>query len=540
MAGDTITLFDGTRAVGTATVGANGAWAITSSTLAAGAHSLTATQASPAGNTASASAPLALTIDHTSASSTSFVLGGAKAPVAMGITLPSNPNYAAAQLAISVTALPTDGTVTLADGAAAAVGQALTGAQLTSLLFTPAAGSANQTSSFVYAVSDPAGDSSTGTVTLTTGGTPLISTGSQIPNTATPTIAGTALPGSPVTLLNNGVAIGAATADAGTGAYTVTATAPLTLGLDRLTVSTVLADGSTSASAPLVVFDVQAPAAGTSTTDFSSADIGNALQLGAKLAFVGGTEAVQLTDATLSVGPDTGEATIQRLYEGLLGRGNDTGGISYYDAQLINGTSKAAIADQIMTTTPEYAAAHGTQTDQQFVAMLYQNLLGRSAAADPGSSYWTGLLAQGASRGAVAVGMTDIAEAKTTQAPATALVYVPHAPGTLAHELYETGLGREVELPALGNFDTAYAAITPAAFAAQISASAEFAADHAGQGNAAYVNSLYQAGLGRAADAGASYWTGLLNNGGASRADVLLGIATTPEAAAHLTYDLKP
>ena len=35
--------------------------------------------------------------------------------------------------------------------------------------------------------------------------------------------------------------------------------------------------------------------------------------------------AIVLTDATLSVGPDTNEATIQRLYEGLLGRGNDTG-----------------------------------------------------------------------------------------------------------------------------------------------------------------------------------------------------------------------
>jgi hypothetical protein len=63
-------------------------------------------------------------------------------------------------------------------------------------------------------------------------------------------------------------------------------------------------------------------------------------------------------------------------------------------------------------------------------------------------------------------------------------------------------------------------------------------AAHAGQSNTAYVNSLFEAGLGRPADSGASFWTGLLDNGGASRSDVLLGIATSGEAAAHLTHNL--
>jgi hypothetical protein len=38
------------------------------------------------------------------------------------------------------------------------------------------------------------------------------------------------------------------------------------------------------------------------------------------LRFVAGTEAIVLVDGTLSVGPDTNEAFIDRLYEGLLGR----------------------------------------------------------------------------------------------------------------------------------------------------------------------------------------------------------------------------
>ena len=187
----------------------------------------------------------------------------------------------------------------------------------------------------------------------------------------------------------------------------------------------------------------------------------------------------------------------------------------------------------------EYAADHGTQTNQQFVATLYQGLLGRSAPADPASSFWTNILAQGGSRGAVAAGIADSAEAKTYLAPATAQVYAPNAAGTLAHELYETGLGREVDLASLAGFKTGYAGMTPLQLASAIAGSSEFAADHAGLSNAAYVNSLYLDGLGRSADpAGGAFWTGLLNSGQASQSAVLLGIATSGEAAAHLTTNI--
>ncbi|HEX3882023.1 MAG TPA: Ig-like domain-containing protein, partial [Stellaceae bacterium] len=62
-AGDTVKLFDGAKLVGSATVGGNGAWAITSSPLSDGQHSLTATQTDTSGNTGGASSPLAVTID---------------------------------------------------------------------------------------------------------------------------------------------------------------------------------------------------------------------------------------------------------------------------------------------------------------------------------------------------------------------------------------------------------------------------------------------------------------------------------------------
>ena len=63
--GDTVTLYDGTTVIGTAVVGGNGQWSVTSSTLANGVHSLTSTQTDIAGNVSAASAALMLTLAPT-------------------------------------------------------------------------------------------------------------------------------------------------------------------------------------------------------------------------------------------------------------------------------------------------------------------------------------------------------------------------------------------------------------------------------------------------------------------------------------------
>lgn len=273
------------------------------------------------------------------------------------------------------------------------------------------------------------------------------------------------------------------------------------------------------------------------TTDSSSADIAAIQGQGGRLVFIGKTETVLLTDASLSVGPDTNPATIQRLYEGLLGRGAETAGISLWNTQLSAGTSKAAVANSLLNSA-EFVSAHGTQTDQQFVTALYQGVLGRPPEA-AGLALWTGQLDLGLSRGDLAVAIADSDEAKTHLASATAEIYLPDAAGTLVHELFETGLGREADLPSLAYFKSALATLAPPQFAAEIAGSAEFMAGHAGQANDAYINSLYQAGLGRSADAGGlATWTGALN-AGASRSDVLLAIGTSAEAGAHLTHNLS-
>ncbi|HVZ43898.1 MAG TPA: Ig-like domain-containing protein [Ramlibacter sp.] len=61
-AGSTVTLYDGATVVGSFAVPATGAWSITSSSLAVGTHSITATATDAAGNVSAASPALAVTI----------------------------------------------------------------------------------------------------------------------------------------------------------------------------------------------------------------------------------------------------------------------------------------------------------------------------------------------------------------------------------------------------------------------------------------------------------------------------------------------
>ena len=180
------------------------------------------------------------------------------------------------------------------------------------------------------------------------------------------------------------------------------------------------------------------------------------------------------------------------------------------------------------------------QTDQQFLASLYAGLLGR--APDPaGLTYWSTTLAQGATRGSVAAGFAITVEAKTFNAPHTnapsAQVFARDMSGTVLHELFETGLGREVDLPSLAAFQQGLAAgVTPLQVAQTIVGSSEFLGVAANANDPSYVGRLYAAGLGRGpTQADLDYWVGGLSNGTMTQASVLLGVGTSPEAGSHLT-----
>ncbi len=258
------------------------------------------------------------------------------------------------------------------------------------------------------------------------------------------------------------------------------------------------------------------------------------------LQFVPGTEAVALLDGVLSVGPDTDEAYVQRLYEGLFGRGDDLSGMSHWIGLLDGGASRTDVAAGFLTA-PEFLADYGTASAipaAQFIGTLYAGMLGRAPTAGD-LAFWTDRLSQ-YGQAAVLDGIADSPEAKAHNAAATAQVWAPTVLGTLNQELYGTGLGREAEPAGNAYWQGVLPGLTTAQAAALFAATPEFQAVHAGQDAAGYVKSLFDAGLGRdPAAAEAQPLVAGLQTGALSRADVLVQVATTPGAAAYLARNLN-
>ena len=284
--------------------------------------------------------------------------------------------------------------------------------------------------------------------------------------------------------------------------------------------------------------NIPPPVNGVSTTTLSSSELSDLLQDNqSAMRFVSGTEAVVVVDGVLSVGPDTNEAFVTRLYKGLLGRAPDLTGLSGLDAAVAT-SGKTAIA-QAFLNNPQFQAAHPAQDDAGFVTTMYQGFLGRAPEAGAVKS-WTGAIAAGMSRAQVAALIGDSAEAKQHWAGVTSdgvFAYDPSA--AVIREDYQLGFGRDADTPSLAALTSyVHAGGTLQDVARSISLTQEFQSLHGSQTDQQYVDSLYLNGLGRAADpAGEAAWVGALQSG-VSRSDVMGAIAQSAEGQAHVHWAL--
>ena len=366
---------------------------------------------------------------------------------------------------------------------------------------------------------------------------PSGSTAKAIVNSTTPVLAGVTQPGTTVSFSASGVAAGVATATAPAGGVLggyAAFTSPLGLGYQDVSAFAANAAGAAAATNSLDLFLLPTAVAGVTTADYTSLDISKVLGQGYGFQFIGGTQEVRLLNGTVSTGTDTNAAFVQRLYEGLLGRAGDTPGLVNASASLAAGVSPVTIAASFLSS-PEYMATRGTQSDSQFVTALYQGMLGRTPGGGELAG-WANQLASGATRGFVAASFAISGEARSHLAGTTADIWVPDANGELVTQLYATGLGRDpVGFDVSAWSQQLLAGLSPQQLAQDIASSPEFGADHNGQSLADFVTSLYQCGLGRTPGAPEQAgWVGQLQ-GGATPANVLLGISTSAEAYAHLS-----
>ncbi len=505
----------------------------------------------PAGNASTGTATLAVgpSVGGPVTTAGTLTVSPGQAATNIGIQAPADPNFSPGQLAIRITALPTDGAVDLADGVTRiALNQVLSVAQLTSLTFLPVNGASKTQSALGYSVTDPAANTSAGSFTLAIGAgapatappsSPMLTTANLITDTATPTVTGTAAPGSLITLLSNGSVLGTASANAQTGIFALAPAAALPLGANTLVATATTSTGVSATSSPVKLFVLPTPVGGVSTPDDTSGDIASVIGQGFQLQFLPGTQAIQLLDGTLSEGTGTNEAFLARVFQGVLGHAPDPVGVGFADDQLASGISQSQIAADILST-PEGVQHYGTASDASFVATIGQGLLGRTLSASDVSTFTT-LLANGTSRGALVAEIANAPESQAALAGTTSQVYVEQPTAAAADRLLQTALAREPDVSGVqfATSEMLQAGLTALQVAQQIASTPEFLADHAGQGNADYVNSLYQAGLGHGADMAAqALWGGALASGQLTRAGVLFGIATSAEATAHLTQPI--
>jgi hypothetical protein len=118
-------------------------------------------------------------------------------------------------------------------------------------------------------------------------------------------------------------------------------------------------------------------------------------------------ERIGFEDATLAF--DYISAQAYRLYQAAFARTPDTGGLSHWVKEMDQGTSIHSVASNFLGSA-EFQHMYGASpAAQDFVALLYLNVLGRSPD-QAGYDYWLGNMASGESRESVLVAFSESAE----------------------------------------------------------------------------------------------------------------------------------
>ncbi len=124
---------------------------------------------------------------------------------------------------------------------------------------------------------------------------------------------------------------------------------------------------------------------------------------------VGFSEAPEYINQTGTTAPQSSiEAGLYRLYLAYFLRAPDSSGFSYWLGQANAGASLETISAQF-ATSPEFVDKYGSLNDDDFVQLVYRNVLTREPEAS-GQLYWVGQLDKSASRGDVMVGFSNSAE----------------------------------------------------------------------------------------------------------------------------------
>ncbi|MDY0964089.1 DUF4214 domain-containing protein [Massilia sp. CFBP9026] len=216
-----------------------------------------------------------------------------------------------------------------------------------------------------------------------------------------------------------------------------------------------------------------------------------------------------------------------RLYESLLDRAPDAGSLDYWMRQLAGDGTLDGVTQTILESAE--LAGKVPMADGAYVAWLYDQVLGRAADAG-GLTYWTASLANGdLSRADLALALVDSGE--KLQIVASHELEIGASDIGVLIRMYDALYDRRPDLDGLNYWiDRSEAGASLADIADSF-----IAADEAtgGLDDAAFVAHLYRTALERdATTLELSEWNALLANGHVDRGDVLLALVESAEMVA--------
>jgi hypothetical protein len=225
-------------------------------------------------------------------------------------------------------------------------------------------------------------------------------------------------------------------------------------------------------------------------------------------------------------GPD--DRSVDRLYLAYFERVPDTAGAAFWESRLAAGLGLRAISEQF-ARSPEFVASYGALDDDEFVELVYTNVLDRTPDAG-GFAHWTSQLDAGlVTRGDVMLAFSDSAEFKASSG---VIGLPPWGPdGRSVERLYLAYFGRDPDPGGLAFWNAEVdRGVSLTAVSASFARSAEFAATYGPLGDVAFVELVYRNVLDRAPDdGGLSHWMAQLDSGALDRGGVMLAFSDSAE-----------
>ncbi|WP_299031821.1 DUF4214 domain-containing protein [uncultured Sulfitobacter sp.] len=231
-----------------------------------------------------------------------------------------------------------------------------------------------------------------------------------------------------------------------------------------------------------------------------------------------------------------------RMYQATLARAPDAAGYEGWVTGLFEGTLDLDQMARGFVRSAEFQNTYGSLDDSAFVNLLYQNVLGREGDAG-GVQGWLDAISNGTTREGVVLGFSQSAEFQRTTANDAASFALSQSETHWTDEIYRVYRATLDRDPDIGGF-LGWAELLGSGteFDAMIGGfvnSLEFRNTYGSLDDADFVEQLYQNVLDRASDAGGLQgWLDFMEGGG-TRAQVVRGFSQSAEFRADTADDLK-